>query len=153
MKKTVLMLVAVTLLAALSACALAEGWTEYVNKDGAKVYADYTTDSKVIATLNKGDKVTVLDVVDMRGKWNEVSIKVKGKKKTGFMLSKFLDENPPCTHKWGKWKVVVKPSCEKKGQRQQGQPLLHTITDHVIPPCALVRPLAIIAFCCRDAYA
>ena len=58
MKKTVLMLVAVALLAALGACALAAGWTEYVNRDGAKVYADYDTDSKVIATLNKGDKVT-----------------------------------------------------------------------------------------------
>ena len=117
MKKTVLMLVAVALLAALGACALAAGWTEYVNRDGAKVYADYDTDSKVIATLNKGDKVTVLDVVDMRGKWNEVSIKVKGKKKTGFMLSKYLDENPPCTHKWGKWKVVREATCQKTGLR------------------------------------
>ena len=119
MKKTVLMLVAVALLAALGACALAAGWTEYVNRDGAKVYADYDTDSKVIATLNKGDKVTVLDVVDMRGKWNEVSIKVKGKKKTGFMLSKYLDENPPCTHKWGKWKVVREATCQKTGLRQR----------------------------------
>ena len=119
MKKTVLMLVAVALLAALSACAFAAGWTEYVNRDGAKVYADFSTDSKVIAILNKGDKVTVLDVVDMRGKWNEVSIKVKGKKKTGFMLSKYLDDDPPCTHRWGKWKVVVEPTCENKGQRQR----------------------------------
>ena len=133
MKKTVLMLVAVALLAALGACALAAGWTEYVNKNGAKVYADYSTDSKVIATLNKGDKVTVLDVVDMRGKWNQVSVKVKGKKKTGFMLSKYLDDNPPCTHKWGKWRIIDEPTCQKKGLRQRQCVWCGVLDEEVLP--------------------
>jgi hypothetical protein len=81
MKKIAMMLIAIALAAALGTCALAAGWTEFVNKNGAKVYADYNTDSKVIATLNKGDKVTVTDIVDMRGKWKAVTIKVRGKKK------------------------------------------------------------------------
>ena len=119
MKKIAMMLLAVALLAAVGACALAAGWTEYVNKDGAKVYADYNTDSKVIAKLNKGDKVTVTDIVDMRGKWKAVTIKVKGKKKTGFMLSKHLDATAPCNHKWGKWTVIDKPTCTRTGYRQR----------------------------------
>ncbi len=133
MKKTVLMLVAVALLAALGACALAAGWTEYVTTNGAKVYADYSTDSKVIAKLNKGDKVTVLDVVDMRGKWKEVSIKVKGKKKTGFMLSKYLDPNPPCNHKWGKWRIIDKPTCQNKGFRQRQCVKCGILDEEVMP--------------------
>ena len=114
MKKIAMMFLVVALAVALGACAFAE----YVNKDGAKVYADWDTDSKVIARLSKGDKVTVLDVVDMQGKWNEVSIKVKGKKKTGFMLSKYLDENAPCKHKWGAWVIIDEPTCTETGLRQ-----------------------------------
>ena len=114
MKKIAMMFLVVALAVALGACAFAE----YVNKDGAKVYADWDTDSKVIARLSKGDKVTVLDVVDMQGKWNEVSIKVKGKKKTGFMLSKYLDENAPCKHKWGAWVIIDEPTWTGYRQRQ-----------------------------------
>ena len=51
MKRIAIMLLAIALAAMLGAAALAEGWTEYVNKDGAKVYADYDTDSKVIAMV------------------------------------------------------------------------------------------------------
>jgi len=123
------MLLAVALAAALGACALAE----YCNKDGAKVYADWDTDSKVIAKLNKGDKVTVIDVVDMRGKWNEVSIKVKGKKKTGFMLSKYLDENAPCKHSWGKWRVIDEPTCTEKGLRQRQCTKCGMLDEEVMP--------------------
>ena len=119
MKRFALMLLAVALAAVLGLGAPAEGWTEYCNKDGAKVYADYDTDSKVIAKLSKGDKVTVLDVVDMQGKWNEVSVKVKGKQKTGFMLSKYLDPNPPCHHKWGAWNVIDEPTCTETGYRER----------------------------------
>ena len=117
-KKLLPLLIAVGLLLALGVGALASGSTMYCNKDGAKVYADWDTDSKVIATLKKGDKVTYLDVVDMRGKWNEVSVTVKGKKKTGFMLSKYLDSNAPCKHKWGKWRVIDKPTCVETGYRE-----------------------------------
>ncbi len=114
---------------ALGACAFAE----YVNKDGAKVYADWDTDSKVIARLSKGDKVTVLDVVDMQGKWNEVSIKVKGKKKTGFMLSKYLDENAPCKHKWGAWVIIDEPTCTETGYRQRQCVKCGILDDEVMP--------------------
>lgn len=129
MKKIALMLLVVALAVALGACAFAE----YVNKDGAKVYADWDTDSKVIARLSKGDKVTVLDVVDMQGKWNEVSIKVKGKKKTGFMLSKYLDENAPCNHKWGKWVVIDEPTCTETGYRQRQCVKCGILDDEVMP--------------------
>ena len=119
MKKIAMMLLAIALVATLGTYALAAGWTEFVNRNGAKVYADYNTDSKVIATLSKGDKVTVTDIVDMRGKWKAVTVKVKGKKKNGFMLSKHLDSNPPCNHKWGKWTVIDKPTCTRTGYRQR----------------------------------
>ena len=59
MKRTVMMLLTIALIAVLGACAVAEGMTEYVTKDGAKVYADWDTDSKVIAKLSKGDKVKI----------------------------------------------------------------------------------------------
>lgn len=133
MKRIAMMLLAAALVAVLGACALAEGWTEYVNKDGAKVYADWDTDSKVIAKLSKGDKVTVLDVVDMQGKWNQVSIKVKGKKKTGFMLSKYLDENAPCKHKWGKWHIIDEPTCTEKGLRERQCTKCGALDDEVLP--------------------
>ena len=129
MKKTAMMFLVVALAVALGACAFAE----YVNKDGAKVYADWDTDSKVIARLSKGDKVTVLDVVDMQGKWNEVSIKVKGKKKTGFMLSKYLDENAPCKHKWGAWVIIVEPTCTETGYRQRQCVKCGILDDEVMP--------------------
>ncbi len=133
MKRIAIMLLAVALAAVLGAAALAEGWTEYVNKDGAKVYADYDTDSKVIAKLNKGDKVTVIDVVDMRGKWNEVSVKVKGKKKRGFMLSKYIDPNPPCQHKWSKWTIIDEPTCVSTGYRERHCVKCGIIDDEVMP--------------------
>ncbi len=133
MKRIAMMLLAVALVAVLGACAMAEGWTEYCNKDGAKVYADWDTGSKVITKLSKGDKVTVLDVVDMQGKWNEVTVKVKGKKKTGFMLSKYLDENAPCKHKWGKWHVIDKPTCTQKGLRQRQCTKCGVLDEQVMP--------------------
>ena len=129
MKKIAMMFLVVALAVALGACAFAE----YVNKDGAKVYADWDTDSKVIARLSKGDKVTVLDVVDMQGKWNEVSIKVKGKKKTGFMLSKYLDENAPCKHKWGVWIIIDEPTCTETGYRQRQCVKCGILDDEVMP--------------------
>ena len=129
MKKIAMMFLIVALAVALGACAFAE----YVNKDGAKVYADWDTDSKVIARLSKGDKVTVLDVVDMQGKWNEVSIKVKGKKKTGFMLSKYLDENAPCKHKWGAWVIIDEPTCTETGYRQRQCVKCGILDDEVMP--------------------
>ena len=129
MKKIAMMFLVVALAVALGACAFAE----YVNKDGAKVYADWDTDSKVIARLSKGDKVTVLDVVDMQGKWNEVSIKVKGKKKTGFMLSKYLDENAPCKHKWGAWVIIDEPTCTETGYRQRQCVKCGILDDEVMP--------------------
>ena len=129
MKKIAMMFLVVALAVALGACAFAE----YVNKDGAKVYADWDTDSKVIARLSKGDKVTVLDVVDMQGKWNEVSIKVKGKKKTGFMLSKYLDENAPCKHKWGAWIIIDEPTCTETGYRQRQCVKCGILDDEVMP--------------------
>ena len=129
MKKIAMMFLVVALAVALGACAFAE----YVNKDGAKVYADWDTDSKVIAKLSKGDKVTVLDVVDMQGKWNEVSIKVKGKKKTGFMLSKYLDENAPCKHKWGAWVIIDEPTCTETGYRQRQCVKCGILDDEVMP--------------------
>ena len=129
MKKIAMMFLVVALAVALGACAFAE----YVNKDDAKVYADWDTDSKVIARLSKGDKVTVLDVVDMQGKWNEVSIKVKGKKKTGFMLSKYLDENAPCKHKWGAWIIIDEPTCTETGYRQRQCVKCGILDDEVMP--------------------
>ena len=129
MKKIAMMFLVVALAVALGACAFAE----YVNKDGAKVYADWDTDSKVIARLSKGDKVTVLDVVDMQGKWNEVSIKVKGKKKTGFMLSKYLDENAPCKHKWGAWVIIDERTCTETGYRQRQCVKCGILDDEVMP--------------------
>ena len=119
MKRIAVVLIAVALLAALGLTALASGYTLYVNTDGAKLYADWDTSSKVIAKLSKGDAVTYIDVVDMRGKWNEVSVKIKGKKKTGFMLTKYLSDEKPCNHKWGKWVVIDKPTCVEKGYRQR----------------------------------
>ena len=87
----------------------------------------------MIARLSKGDKVTVLDVVDMQGKWNEVSIKVKGKKKTGFMLSKYLDENAPCKHKWGAWVIIDEPTCTETGYRQRQCVKCGILDDEVMP--------------------
>ena len=133
MKRIAIMLLAIALAAMLGAAALAEGWTEYVNKDGAKVYADYDTDSKVIAKLGKGDKVTVIDVVDMRGKWKEVSVKVKGKQKRGFMLSKYLDANAPCHHKWSKWTVIDEPTCVSTGYRERQCLKCGILDDEVMP--------------------
>ena len=133
MKRIAIMLLAIALAAMLGAAALAEGWTEYVNKDGAKVYADYDTDSKVIAKLSKGDKVTVIDVVDMRGKWKEVSVKVKGKQKRGFMLSKYLDANAPCHHKWSKWTVIDEPTCVSTGYRERQCLKCGILDDEVMP--------------------
>ena len=133
MKRTVMMLLAIALIAVLGACAVAEGMTEYVTKDGAKVYADWDTDSKVIAKLSKGDKVTVVDIVDMRGKWKAVTIKVKGKRKDGFMLSKYLTEEAPCNHKWGKWKVIDEPTCTETGYRQRQCTKCGILDDQVMP--------------------
>ena len=136
MKRIAIALLAVALAALLAAGAMAEGWTEYCIKDGARVYADWDTDSRVIAKLDKGDKVTVLDVVDMRGKWKEVSVKVKGKQKTGFMLSKYLDSNPPCKHKWGAWHVIEEPSCIETGYRERQCVKCGALDDEVMPKTA-----------------
>ena len=119
MKKIVATIVAVLLLMALAVPALANGWHMYVQEDNVKVYAEQDKNSKVVKTLDAGEKVTIEDV-SRNQKWYGVVYEKKGKQRIGWIQSKYLGDNPPqsrCHHEFGKWETVTEPTCTRAGYR------------------------------------
>ncbi|MBQ3424154.1 MAG: peptidoglycan-binding protein [Clostridia bacterium] len=117
MKKTWKILIAAVLLLALGAAAMASLGTLYIKENKVKIYKKADKSSKVIATLNGNDKVTWEDEV---GSWCQISFKVDGKKKTGWVQGKYVSDDPVpshCKHKWGSWKVTKEATCKRGGYK------------------------------------
>lgn len=115
MKKVLVSAVAILLVLALGVCALAE--SVYIKKDKVKIYSKASTKGKVIATLNGNDEVTWEDEI---GGWTQISFKVKGKRKTGWVQNKYISYEPVpshCKHKWGDWEIRTKATCKRTGYK------------------------------------
>lgn len=108
MKRKITAILALLMALALTTCALAD--TKYAKKDNVKVYEYADDDSEVLTRLDMGDKV---DVTGVDGKWSLVSVGSV----EGWVKSKYLVDDEPCDHEWGKWKVEREATCTRKGLR------------------------------------
>lgn len=128
MKKLLMAIVALMLIAAMTVSALAV--TMYANSEGTKVYAKNSKKSKVISHLPFGD---ALDVFETKGGWSHVTyVNKHNVEKQGWIPSKSLSSSKPCKHDWGKWKVTKKATCTKEG-----------LKEHTCKKCGVTKTKAV----------
>ena len=141
MKRIAVLLLAALLLG-LGACALAaetveveEPYQMYAIQDDVKVYAKPSGKSDVLTKLAYNDEITVVKVTD-DDKWAAYTFKDKKtkKKKTGWVLQKYLSDEPLCEHQWSKWTVDIAPTCTSEGQRTRMCPLCGLIVTEAVDP-------------------
>ena len=118
MKRLFMAVLVLMLAAALTLSATAETWHKYTTKDDVKVYAEADKNSKVVKKLARGTKVNLYDVTQ-DAKWYAIYYEKKGKQKIGWVLGKYLSDEKPCEHSWGKWHVIEEASCTEEGLRER----------------------------------
>ena len=113
MKKILVAILALLLAASLAFSAMA--WTMYVAEDQAKVYNKNSKKAKVISRLPLGGPVDVFETTEH---WSHVNyVNGKGVTKTGWMLTDTIDSKQSHQHSWSSWRVNVKPTCTKAGEK------------------------------------
>ena len=109
MKRLLVILMALILMAALSLPALAAD-VRRTNKS-VKVYEDTSTHSEVLEKIGKGKKVLIEEDY---GSWVGILVESpEGGQMMGYIQSKYLE----CDHNWTDWVVKRKASCTKAGLR------------------------------------
>ena len=105
MKKVVVSILAILLLAALAMPALAD--TMYTKKS-VKVYEEPDRHSRVTLKLSAGHEI---EVFNYENNFYEC--------KYGWIQAKYLTREPFCNHSWGSWEVVRQATCTKKGYKRR----------------------------------
>ena len=98
MKRVITAILAVALLAALALPAVADAFTLYVTKDGTRIYAKKSTDSKVYGKLSRGRKVLI---EKKSGNWYAILVEdPSGDGQTlGWIQAKYLSTTKPARKK------------------------------------------------------
>ena len=98
MKRVITAILAVALLAALALPAVADAFTLYVTKDGTRIYAKKSTDSKVYGKLSRGRKVLI---EKKSGNWYAILVEdPSGDGQTlGWIQAKYLSTTKPSRKK------------------------------------------------------
>lgn len=96
MKKLIVSLLALMLMASLACGALAYYGTMYVNRSSVNVYKEDNTNSKVILKYKGGRSVFVSDI-SPNGKWAQILVEdtKHGGQMVGFIQTKYLSEKMP----------------------------------------------------------
>ena len=139
MKKTVICITALLLIISMISTVLAAGITYelpiimYVNKDKLKVYADQTTDSKVLQKIKGGNTVTVVGESE-DSQW--YSILLPHDDILAWVQAKYITPTMPpeyCDHQYSDYIVDVEPTCKKEGHKYKTCSICGHVKEKTVP--------------------